>query len=284
LELEGLKEYSVMSLATRKACWSAVFAVVSMGLGGAVTVAQEAAQGSNLKSFPTFLDRSALPALEAAQRAVGAAAGNSRIARDEVLLRAADEARRRGEEERLKAFAIRREAEALSQRFAAELPAAETAMGIAAVTKPTPANTVLATERARQAEAELQEARAALAKARAELEEATQRAKTAHGRRMIAASDPQSTADATPDKVAHGKSHRTKGAKQQQAREHTVATGAVQPSPQPASAAANGGEATAAVIPPTATASALENPISGLLSKVFGDDSSTPPAAAFTGQ
>lgn len=273
-----------MSLATRKACWPAVIVGVSIGLGGAAALAQEAAQGGNFKPFPTFLDRSALPALEAAQRTVGVAAGNSRTANDEVLLRAADEARRRGEEERLKAFAIRREAEALSQRFAAELPAADTAMGMAATTKPTPATTALATERARQAEAELQEARAALAKARAELEEATQRAKTAQGRRMIAASEPQSTADATPDKAAYGKSHRTKGAKQQQTREHKVAAGAVQPSPQPATAAANGGEATAAIIPPTATASAMENPISGLLSKVFGGDSSTPPAAAFTGQ
>jgi hypothetical protein len=273
-----------MSLATRKACWSAVIVCVSVGLGGAAAVSQEAAQGRNLKPFPTFLDRSALPALEAAQRATGAAPGNPRKANDEVLLRAADEARRRGEEERLKAFAIRREAEALSQRFAAELPAADTAMGMAATTKPAPAATGLATERARQAEAELQEARAALAKARAELEEATQRARTAHGRRMIAASDPPGPADATPDKAAHGKSHRTKGAKQQQAREHTVASGTVRTSTQSSTASATASEPAAAVIPPTATASAGENPISGLLSKVFGGDSSAPPVAAFTGQ
>lgn len=256
--------------------------------------------------LPSFVGARELPALPASGDVVAEE-------RDAAILRSADEARRRAEEERIKAVEIRRQAEALSQRFAAEIPAAvESAPAVlekAAVTGPAPAATPVVTgaiarqsaaspvpvseaalARARQAEAELQEARDALAKARAELEDATRRATEAASPRM--ASDDEV-------KPAAPKHNATKHAKAAPAKPAMPAKVVPEPDrriaetpraakPAETTAAAGGSAIQGPTMgrqprqePAAVAASTGENPITGLLSKVFGGGNEAPSALGF---
>ncbi len=289
----GIKSFSFQAVL-------AVCGWLSLSVSGAL-----AADGA--PRLPSFVGARELPALPAS----GDMATEER---DAAILRSADEARRRAEEERIKAVEIRRQAEALSQRFAAEIPAAviDSAPAVvekAAVTGPVPAATPVVTgaiarqsaaspapvseaalARARQAEAELQEARDALAKARAELEDATRRATEAAAPRM--ASDDEV-------KPAAPKHNATKHAKAAPAKPAAPAKVVPEPDRRIAEAprAAKPAETTAAVggsaiqgptmgrqprqEPAAVAASTGENPITGLLSKVFGGGSEAPSALGF---
>lgn len=278
---------------------------VALAVAGLLSLASDVACAADaLPRLPSFVGARELPALPAS----GDSAADER---DAAILRSADEARRRAEEERIKAVEIRRQAEALSQRFAAEIPAA--AVGSAtpamekAVTTPAPVvspvvtgaiareakaasapGSEVALARARQAEAELQEARDALARARSELEEATRKAKEAVAPRM--ASEDEAKAAAPKLHAAKpAKSATPRLAAPAKAGSETDRRIAETPrAPKPAETAAAGGSS---IQGPTmgrqpqgggaVAASTSENPITGLLSKVFGGGSEAPSALGY---
>lgn len=215
-----------------------------IGACGGLLAAIPAAMADELPRMPNFLASGHVPVLASAHAAPGTS--------DEAILRSADEARRRAEEERLKAVEIRRQAEALSQRFAVEIPAtdntaavnaaadnaaadkeravvqsvsldlaARPAAGAAVVTTGSiakaPAEPQTAAVRARQAEAELAAAREALARARTELEEATRRAQDMSvAPRAVAEVDgamPETGHDSLARTAKHAKSVAHKGSR-----------------------------------------------------------------------
>lgn len=267
----------------------------------------------SLPRVPSFVDARQLPELPASRDAISAE-------RDAAILRSADEARRRAEEERLKAVEIRRQAEALSQRFAAEIPATavnsaapvlgnavEKGAATQAAARPearahpvvtssigsqhAPASTAPVSEaalaRAHQAELELQEARDALARARAELEDATRKAREAASPRLLA---EEGKPAAKGQAAKHTKASPAKpGAPARAVTESERRVADVpQPSARPVATAAPSGSSiqdpTMGRQPsqPAVAANAGENPIAGLISKVFGGgEGNAPPAAAF---
>lgn len=210
-----------------------------IGACGGLLAAIPAAMADELPRMPNFLASGHVPVLASAHAAPGTS--------DEAILRSADEARRRAEEERLKAVEIRRQAEALSQRFAVEIPAtdnaaadnaaadkeravvqsvsldlaARPAAGAAVVTTGSIAKAAVepqtAAVRARQAEAELAAAREALARARTELEEATRRAQDMSvAPRAVAEVDgamPETGHDSLARTAKHAKSVAHKGSR-----------------------------------------------------------------------
>lgn len=248
--------------------------------------------------MPNFISSGQVPVLRADR--------GSSAAADEELMRVAGETQRRAEEERLKAVEIRRQAEALSQRFAVEMVASQTKP--AATAKPqaakvvpsdittgaialAPAAPVTATVRAEQAEAELMAAREALTRARAELDEATRRAQEVAEPRVAAQANKtaaiEKPAEAKEPAGKRGKASAHKAVQPETGRKpNLVATAQPQPV-QPAKADAAGSAIAEPSMGPTSegvTASAAANPIAGLLSKVFGGGNSDPPVASFNGQ
>lgn len=278
-----------------------------IGACGGLLAAAPGVLADELPRMPNFLASGQVPVLAGANAAPGTS--------DEAILRSADEARRRAEEERLKAVEIRRQAEALSQRFAVEIPAADKeravvqsvsmdlsvrpAAGAAVVTTGSiakaSAEPQTAAVRAQQAESELAAAREALARARTELEAATRRAQDmAVAPRAVAEDDsaaPETGHDSHARTAKHAKPVAHKGSRPVVAKPQggpskvAVAVAPTAPPPQ----VAGGGSSIAG---PTmgqgdtvaVSASSGSNPIAGLFSKVFGGGDSNPPVAAFNGQ
>lgn len=284
---------------------------VALAALGLLSISTSAALSTDsLPRVPSFVDARQLPELPASRDAMSEE-------RDAAILRSADEARRRAEEERLKAVEIRRQAEALSQRFAAEIPATavnsaapviekavDKASATPAAARPeargqpvvtgsidgqqAPASTAPISEaalaRANQAELELQEARDALARARAELEDATRKAREAASPRLLA---EEGKPPARGQTAKHAKAAPAKPgapAKAVTESERRVAD-VPPPSAKPVPAAAPSGSSIQDPTmgrQPAVAASAGENPIAGLISKVFGGgEGNAPPAAAF---
>lgn len=291
-----------------------VRATVLMATVGCLLLGGANARAADGVQMPKFLSPSQIPQLNTEK--------SPSVAEDEAVMRAADEARRRAEEERLRAVEIRRQAEALSQRFAAELSAGGTMSGdsMSVASKGAgisgAANTAIMTgsiakapvadpsaERAEQAQAELKDAREALARARAELEAATARAREASEVRVAAeekSAEPEVVEEkksATAGKMAgstgtspkHAKARANKVERPDGSKKQATRVAKSQPAETPAATAAARGSVIAEptmglTSDSTMGASAAANPIAGLLSKVFGGGKSDPPVAAFSGQ